>query len=151
MLLGDTTELPERVLNSLAECFEGFRKTQRNRFDVTIGQHAVEQRVFEGRPGDLHGQGIADREVAGGEPSGMVILRKEDSLVGPVDRPPLSDPSFERPSRGVFELTGVLPLQIVKEGLRLQPRLGVQELLDVGPDLGEGVGPGAVVPLRFSL
>lgn len=41
MLDRNAAELPKRILNSLAECFEGLGETQRNGFDVAVGQHAV--------------------------------------------------------------------------------------------------------------
>ena len=46
-------KLPERVLDSLAECLEGFGEAQRDGLEVAVCQHAVKQRVLESLTGDL--------------------------------------------------------------------------------------------------
>jgi hypothetical protein len=107
MLNRHTTELPKRILNSLAECFEGFGETQRNGFDVAVRQHAVKERVLESRSGNLHVQRIANGEIACRESSRVVILRKENRLVGTVDRSPIGDPSLERSACRILELAGI--------------------------------------------
>ena len=151
MLNWNATELPERILNSLAECFEGFGETQRDRFDIAIGQDAVKQGVFENGSGDLDAQGVADGEIAGCKPSRVMVLGKEDRFVGSLDCPPIGNAAFECPTGGVLELTVMLSPEIIEQGLRLEPRFSLEQLLDVVPDLGKGIDPRAVVACRFSL
>ena len=50
------------------ERFKRLGKTQRDAFDIAVGQHAVKERVVETLPGDLHTQLVADGEVAGRQP-----------------------------------------------------------------------------------
>jgi len=144
-------KLPKRILNSRAECFKGFGETQRYRFEVAVRQHAVKEGVLESHSGDLHPEIVADGEIARGKTAGVVILRKEHGFVRSVDRSPIGDPSLERSACRVLEFAGILSLQIVKKGLCLQSRFGLEHLFDLLPNVGKRVDACAVVAGRLSL
>jgi hypothetical protein len=95
MPLGDTTEFPERFLNAFTERLERFGETERDRFDVAVRQDAVKQSVIESHSGDLDPEIIADGEIACREPSGMMLLGKEDGLARSMESSPLGDPALE--------------------------------------------------------
>jgi len=133
------TELPEGVLNSLAECFEGFGETKRHGFNVAVGQHAVKERVFESRSGDLHTEFVADGEVARGEASGVMILGKEYGLVRSVNRSPVGNTTLEGTASGFVKLARMLALELSKKGDGFEPWFGLEQLLDINPNVGKGI------------
>ena len=104
MPLRHTTEFPKRFLNAFTQGLERFRETQRDRFDVAVGQHAVKERVIETRSSDLQVQTIHHREVASGQSCGVMLLWEEDGFAWPMEASPLGDASFEGSSSGVGEL-----------------------------------------------
>ena len=103
----------------------------------------------------LSGEGDAERvhvrEVGGGDVAGVVDLSEDDGLVGPAECPPLTDASFERASVGVEELARMFATDPVEEGLGLESGFVAEASFDGVPDVGKGIGSGAVIAWRFGL
>jgi hypothetical protein len=151
MQLRHAPELPERFLDAFAEGFERFRKTERDGLDIGVRQDAMKKRVIESRTGDLDPEFIHHGEVTGGDLPGMMLLRKGDGLVGPVGASPEPHAALERPSRGIEMLSRITLLQPRKKRHGLQFGFRFEPLLNLGPDLGEGVHPSAIVAISFAL
>ncbi len=151
MPLWHSAEFPEGFLNAGTEGFERFGKAQRHRFHIAVRQHAVVQPVIESRSGDRHLELIADREVAGRQPSGIMNLTEEDRLAWTVKASPFRHTPFERASSGIGKPTGVTLLQPVEQCLRFELRLRFQPLLHFVPNLFERIDSRAVVSSRFPL
>ena len=147
MQLGHASELPEGFLHAFAECFERFRKTEGHGLHIGIRQHAMEERVIELRSGDLDAERIHHGEVAGRYMTWVMFLWKGDGLVRAMSASPKPHASLEGSAGRVEELSGVAILQPRKEGHCLQFGLRFEPLLNLGPDLGEGVNACAI-PLR---
>jgi hypothetical protein len=97
--------------------------------------------------GDGHAELVAVGEVTGAQPARLVDLAEEDLLGRAMQRPPALDAPLQRPHLAVGEAAGVLPLQVRQQGLGLQAGVDRQQLLQLRPDVGEGIGPCApVVP-----
>jgi hypothetical protein len=137
--LRHTAQLPEGVLQALAEALVALGEADGARFPVGVGQHEVVDQVGEGAAGDGDTQVGAVGEVGGGQPAGVVDLGEEDLLGGAALGPPLLDPPLQRPQLAVGEAPGVQPLQGSEEGLGLQARVLGQLLLDPGPDAFERI------------
>jgi hypothetical protein len=139
--LGHAAELPQGVLQALAEALQALRETDRAGLPIGVGQHEVVDQVRERAAGDRHPQLVAVREVGSRQPAGVVDLGEEDLLGRAVLRPPPLDPPLQGPQLAVGEAAGVLTLQGLEEGLGFQAGVEGQLLLQPGPDLHEGVGP----------
>ncbi len=133
-------QLPQGVLQPLAEALQALREAHRPRLPVRVGQHEVVHQVGKGRAGDGHSQLRAVREVRGTQPTRLVDLGEEHLLRWAVLGPPPLDPPLQGPQLPLGEAAGVLPLQGLEQGLGLQAGGQAQLLLDPGPDVGEGVG-----------
>ena len=151
MPLRHTTEFPKRFLNALTQGLERFRETQRDRLDVAVGQHAVKERVIESRSSDLHVQTIHDREVAGGQSCGVMLLWEEDGFAWPMQASPLCHASLEGSSSGVRELARLSLLEPPEERLGFQFWLGFESLLDFAPDVRERVDASSIIARPYSL
>ena len=99
--------------------------------------------VIERLAGDGHSQFGHVREVGGAQPAGRVNLGKEHLLRRTVAGPPRLDPPLEGAELSVGKPPGVLALEMLEEGQRLQSRVEGQSLDDTGPDGVEGVGVSA--------
>ena len=145
--LGHAAQLPQRVLQPLAEALEALGETDRTRLPIGVSEHEVVDQVRERRPRHGHAQVLAVGEVAGAQPAGLVDLAEEHLPGRPVQRPPALDPPLEGAELAVGEAAGVLPSQVLEQGLGLQAGVDRQQLLQLRPDVGEGIGPCApVVP-----
>lgn len=144
-------EFPERFLNALAERFKRFGKTQRNRLNVAVGQHAMKPRVVKPLAGDLHAEPIANGEVAGRQSTGGMHLGEEHRLARPMQTSPLGHPSLERATRRIGKPAGPGLLQPVEQGLRFQRRLAGELLLHLAPDVRERIHARPVIAGRFPL
>jgi hypothetical protein len=143
-------QLPQGVLQALGETLVALREADRARLPVRVGQHEVVNQVVERRPGDGHAQVAAVREVAGAEPSGVVDLGKEHFLGRPLQGAPLLDAPLQGPQLAVGEASGEAALQVGEQGLGLQAGVDPKQGFELRPDLGEGVGPRAVVAFHAS-
>jgi hypothetical protein len=91
--LRHATQMPQGVLQSLAEALQTLREADGAGFPVGVGQHEVVNHVIERTAVDGHAQVGAMGEVAGGQPTGMMHLGEED-LFG---RPLLGTPGLAPP------------------------------------------------------
>jgi hypothetical protein len=137
-------EFPQGVLEAIGEGLERLGRTHRHRLPVRVGEDEVVHQVVERPPGDGDAEGVHASEVGRGQVAGRVHLAEDGQLGRSDGRPPLPHPPLERAAVGVEELAGVLPAEPVEQGLGGQPWLGPEPLLDLGPDGGERVEPGAV-------
>lgn len=137
--LRHAAELPQGVLQALAEALVALGEADGARLPVGIRQDEVVEQVGEGDACQGDGQVGAVGEVGGGQPSGVVDLGEEDLPGRPVLGPPALDAPLQRPQLAVRKATGVLPLQGLEEGFGLQARALTQLLLDPGPGPVEGV------------
>jgi hypothetical protein len=143
-------QLPQGVLQALGQALVALREADRPRLPVRVGQHEVVDQVIERRPGDGHAKVAAVREVAGAEPSGVVDLGEEHLLGRAFQGAPLLDASLQGSQLAVGEAAGEATLQVIKQGLGLQPGVDPKQRFKLRPDLGEGVGPRAVVAFHAS-
>jgi hypothetical protein len=143
-------QLPQGVLQALGQALVALLEADRPRLPVRVGQHEVVDQVVERRPGDGHAQVAAVREVAGAQPAGVVDLGEEHLLGRPLQGAPLLDAPLQGPQLAVGEASGEAALQIGEQGLGLQAGVDSKQRFELRPDLGEGVGPCAVVALHAS-
>jgi hypothetical protein len=139
--LRHAAQLPQGVLQPLAQTLQALREAERGRLPVRVGQHEVVGQVRERRPGDRHPQLGQVGEVAGAEPAGFVDLGEEDFLGWAGRGPPALDVPLQGPQLAIGEAAGVAALQLLEERLGLQPAVDLQQGLDLRPHLGKGVGP----------
>jgi hypothetical protein len=139
MQLRHAAQLPEGVLQALAETLQALGETDRARLPVGVGQDEVVDQVREGGASEGDAQLGAVGEVGGSQPPGVMDLGEEDLLGGAVLGPPLLDPPLQGPQLSVGEASGVQPLQGLKEGLGLQAGVLGQLFFDPGPDFLERV------------
>jgi hypothetical protein len=79
----------------------------------------------------------------------MMHLVEVDFLGRTVHRPPIMDAALQAPQLAVGEAAGMLPLEPGEESFGLQGGGGLQLRFDGGPDLREGIGPGAPIACRW--
>jgi len=78
----------------------------------------------------------------------MMHLGEEDLFGRAALGPPPLDPPLQGPQLAVGETAGMTTPQVVEEGLRLESGVGLERLLQSGPDLGEGIGASPPVPVH---
>ena len=133
-------QFPQRVLHPLAEALQALRKADRARLPVRVSQHKVVDHVRERNAVDRHPQLGAMREIAGTEPTGVMDLSEKNLLGRAFESTPFAAASLQRPQLTVREAARKAPLQISEEGLGFQPVVELKLLLDLRPDLEEGIG-----------
>jgi hypothetical protein len=146
--LRHAAQLPQSVLQALAEALQAFGEAEGAGLPVGVGQHEVVDQVSERHPVEGHAQFGAVGEVAGRQPAGMMHLGEEDLPGGTVLGTPALEPSLQGPQLTVGEAAGEAALQVGKEGLRLQSGVDLEQRLQLGPDLGEGVKVSPPVPVH---
>jgi hypothetical protein len=80
-------------------------------------------------------------EVGGAQPARLVHLGEEYLLGRSVFGPPALEAPLQRSDLAIGEPARVLPLQPGESGLPFPTRVERQLLLDLGPDVGERIGP----------
>jgi len=136
-------QLPQGVLQPRAEALEALRKADRRALPIGVGQHEVIHQVGERLTLDGHAQFRHVGEVAGAQSAGLMHLSEENLFGRPALRPPTLDVPLEGPHLAVGEAARMAALQLLEDGLGLQARIDAQQGTDLGPDVREGVGPGA--------
>jgi hypothetical protein len=148
--LRHTAQFPQGILQALAEALVALGKANRARLPVRVGQDEVVNQVIEGRAGNGHTQVGAMREVAGAQSSGMVDLSEEYLLGRSEKGTPAFDVPLQRPQLTIGKASRPAALQVVEQGLGLQSGVEPQLFFQLWPDLGEGIGPRAVVAFHAS-
>jgi hypothetical protein len=110
----------------------------------------VVDQVVEGRAVDGDAQVVAEGEVAGAEPPGVVHLGEEDFAGRPFECSPALDVPLQSAQLSVGEAAGELTLEFLAEGLGLQPGIESELLLELRPDGGERIGSCAIVSVHGS-
>jgi hypothetical protein len=146
--LGHAAQLPQGVLHPLAETLQALRETEGACLPVGVGQDEVIDQVVERNAVDGHAQVGAMGEVAGTKSSGVMNLGEEDLLGGALQGAPLPAAPLQGPQLAVSKATRETPLQVGKDGLGLQSGVELKQLLDLGPDLGEGISSSPPVPVH---
>jgi len=141
MPLGHATQLPQGILQAVAQTLETLRETDRHRLPVRVGQHAVIHQVVEGLARNGHAQVVHGREVRGTQPAGDMHLREVDLLGRPRSRPPLLHPPLQRAQLSLLEPTRIACLQPLEKRLGLQRRYGFQIGCHFRPHAIERIGP----------
>ena len=144
-------QLPQGVLQPLAEALEALGKTDRYSLPIGVGQHEVVHQMDERLTLDRHPQVAHVREVTSAQPTGLVHLGEEDFLGGPNLGSPAADVPLQGPQLAIGKLPDMAPLQLLEDGLGLQPGIDLQQGTNLGPDLREGIGPCAPGVLRGQL
>ena len=140
--LRDAAQLPQGVLQPLAEAGEALGEAHADMLPVGVGQHEVVDQVGQRLPCDGHGQAVHVREVRGGQPPWLMHLREEHFLGRAVLRLPLADTPLQRAPAPLPGLAGELTLQPLQQGLGLQAGLALEQFLQTRPHGSERVGPG---------
>jgi hypothetical protein len=135
-------QLPQRVLQPLAETGKTLREADRRRLPVGVGQDEVVDHVVEQLALDRHTQVAHAREIRGRQPARFVDLAEEDFLVRSRAGTPTTNMPLQRPQLVVGEAPLVPALHFLEEGFGLQAGLLAQQGLDFGPDLRKRVGSG---------
>jgi len=134
-------QVPQRVLQTLAQAGEALRKAQGHVLPVRVGQDEVIQQVRERQAREGDAEMVQVREVRGSQAARLMHLAEVDFLGRSVLRLPLPHPPLQRPPVLLPIRPWVLPLQPVQQRLRLQARLALQEFCQARPDPGQRIGP----------
>lgn len=135
-------QLPQGVLQPLAQAGEALREAHRHVLPVRVGEHEVVGQVGERLALDGHAQAVQVREVRGPQPARLMHLGEEHLLGRAVLRLPLPHAPLQRPPAPLPGRTRHRALQPLQQGLGLQGRLALQQLLQPRPDRRQWVGPG---------
>jgi hypothetical protein len=139
---GNSSQFPQGVLKALAETLEALGETDGSGLPVGVGEDEVIDHVVEGFAEDGDAELGHAGEVALGEPPRLVGLGEEDLLGRPFEGTPLFDPALQGPELDIGETTREASLQVVEEGLGLEPRVEPEQFEEFGPDVLEWVLPG---------
>jgi hypothetical protein len=141
-------QLPQGILQALAQALAALREADRPRLPVRVRQHEVVDQVVERHALNRHAQAAAVREVAGTQPTRIMHLTEEHFFRRAGQRPPLLDPPLQRPQLAVGILAGEAALQVREQGLGLQTGVEAKQLFELRPDRGEWIGFGAPVSVH---
>jgi hypothetical protein len=139
---GDSSQFPQGVLQALAEALEALGEADGAGLPVGVGEHEVIDHVVEQLAEDGDTKLGHTREVTLGEPPRLVDLGEEDLLGRAFEGPPLFDPALQATELDVGEAAREASLQVVEEGLGLEPRVEPEQFEEFGPDVLERVLPG---------
>ena len=139
---GNPSQFPKGVLQPLAEALETLGEADRAGLPVGVGQHEVIDQVIERLTGERDVQVVHAREVGGAQVAGRVDLIEEDLLGRPLDSLPRLDLPLQGAELAVGEPAREAALEILEEGLGLEPRIEFQLIEEFGPDLLERILPG---------
>jgi hypothetical protein len=106
MQLRHAAQLPQRVLQAVAEALVALREADRPRLPVRVRQHEVIEQMVERHAGDGHPQFAAMREIAGAQASGVMDLGEEDLLGRSLESTPLLEAALQGPQLAVGEASG---------------------------------------------
>jgi hypothetical protein len=138
----NSSQFPQGVLQALAEALEALGEADGAGLPVGIGEHEVIDQVVEWFAEDGDAELGHAGEVTLGEPTRLMDLCEEHLLGRPFEGPPLLDPPLQATELDVGEASWKAPLQVVKEGLGLEPRVEPELFEEFGPDTLERVLPG---------
>jgi hypothetical protein len=138
----NSSQFPQGVLQPFAEALEALGEADGARLPVGIRQHEVIDQVVERFAGDGDAESAHVGEITLGEPPRLVGLCEEHLPGRPFEGTPLFDPPLQATELDVGETSRKAPLQVVEQGLGLEPRIESELLEEFGPDVLERVLPG---------
>jgi hypothetical protein len=144
-------QFPQGVLQTCAQALQALGEAEGAGLPVRVGQHKVVDQMRQWHASDGHAEAGAMREIAGAQPARLMHLGEEHFFGRTVQGMPLLDAALEGPQLTVGKAARITPLQFTKQRLGLQAGGPPQLLLQVGPDLGEEVGPRSPVVLHDHL
>jgi hypothetical protein len=148
---GNPSQLPQGVLQALAQALEALGEADRAGLPVGVGEHEVIDQVVERRAGDRDVQLGHMGEVGCGEPPRLMSLCEEHLLGRPLEGTPPFDPPLQATELDIGESPREAPLEIDEKGLGLEPRVEPELIDEFGPDVLERVLPGPPGMGRTSL
>jgi hypothetical protein len=143
-------QFPEGVLQAFTEALQALAEAQCAGLPVRVGQHEMEDEVRQGNAADGHFQAGAMSEVGGAQTARFVDLGEEDLFGRAVQGASFLEAALQGAQLAIGEASGIAVLQVGEQGLGLQSGVEPQHLVEVRPDVGEGVRPGAVVAVHAS-
>jgi hypothetical protein len=138
---GNPSQFPQGVLQPFAETLEALGEADRAGLPVGIRQHEVIDQVVEGFAGDGDAESAHVSEIALGEPPRLVGLCEEHLPGRPFPGAPLLDPALQATELDIGETSRKAPLQVIEEGLGLEPRVEPELVEEFGPDILKRVLP----------
>ena len=134
-------QLPQGVLQTLAQRLQAFRETDRRRFPVRVRQHRVVGQVRKRLTGNRHTQVAQVREVGRQQVAWPMHLAEIHFFRRPGRSPPRLHSPLQGSQLAVVKSARIVALQPPQQGLGHQPRRLLQLRHDERPHLGERVGP----------
>jgi hypothetical protein len=141
-------QFPQGILQPVAEALVALGEADRPRLPVRVRQHEVVDQVIERRTLDRHVQVGAVGKIAGRQPAGVMHLGEEHLLGRPLHGPPLLDVPLQGAQLSIGEAARETPLQVGEQRFGLQTGVEGQLVSELGPDVGERVGPGTPVAIH---
>jgi hypothetical protein len=139
---GNPSQLPQGVLEAVAEALEALGEADGAGLPVGVGEHEVIDHVVERLAEDGDAELGHAGEVALGEPARLVDLREEHLLGRPFEGPPPFDPALQATELDIGEPPRIAALQVEEKGLGLEARVEPEQFEEFGPDVLERVLPG---------
>src|SRR5437660_2027546 len=91
MLLRDPTQLPQRMFDALGERLKALAETERDRFDIGVGEHKVIDQMREGFSSNGNAQITHVRKIGLSSFTWRMDLLKDHLAFWPMQCPPLGD------------------------------------------------------------
>ena len=139
---GNPSQLPQGILQPLAEALEALGEADGAGLPVGVGEHEVIDHVVERLAEDGDAELGHAGEIRFGEPTRLMDLGEEDLLGRPFEGSPLFDPPLQAAELDVGEPPRISALQVEEEGLGLEARVEPEQFEEIGPDILERVLPG---------
>jgi hypothetical protein len=140
--LGNSSQFPESVLQTLGEALEALGEADGAGLPVGVGEDEVIDQMVERLAEDGDAELGHAGEVRFGEPPRLVKLCEKHLLGRPFEGSPLFDPSLQNAELDVGKATRESTLEVKEKGLGLESRVELEEFDKFGPDLLERVLPG---------
>src|ERR1039458_7492314 len=136
-------QLPQRVLQPFAQALNALRKAHCARLPVRVRQHEVIDQVRKTLSLYGHAQLFHVRKVGSAQPPRRMLLGEEHFPGRTFSRTPVLHATLQCAQLPVLKTAGVLPLQVLENGLGLKPCVIFKQLLNIVPNLDERVRPGS--------
>src|ERR1019366_2412995 len=136
-------QLPQRVLQPLAQALKALGKAHRSRLPVRVRQHEVIDQVRKTLSLYGHAQIFHVSEVGSAQPTRRMLLGEEHFPGRTFSCTPVLYATLQRAQLPVLKTAGVLPLQVLEDRLGLETSVILKQLFNLVPELNERVGPGA--------
>ena len=136
------SQLPQGVLQPVAQALPALREADRAGLPVGVGRHEVIDQVVERLAGDGDAESGHVGEIRGAKQPRLVDLCGEHLLGRPFQGAPPFDPPLEGAQLPMGVAAREAALQVEEEGLGLEAGVDPERLQGFGPDVPERVLPG---------